>query len=68
MKTGVVSVEAVNILCPYCGEPHPDPSGSHLWTAEDFRRACPRSVTCTCGEAFRIEFRKTAHLETRSRL
>ena len=62
-RTATLSVEAVTVSCPYCGELYPSPSGSHMWTLEDFLRASPCVVDCCCGKRFRIEHRKTAHFE-----
>ena len=31
---------ALELHCPYCGEPFPAPCGSEFWTLEEAREAC----------------------------
>ena len=63
MITAVLSVEAFNLLCPVCSEPHTSPSGSHLWTVEEYEKALNYDVQCVCGALYRIPRRKMAHVD-----
>lgn len=38
MRRAQLVADAVAVLCPYCGEPQPNPrDGSEQWTLENFR-------------------------------
>lgn len=53
MPKAAVMAVAVEVHCPGCGMPHPNPTnGSHIWTV-DMMPGKP--VTFTCGEC-RMEF------------
>jgi len=45
--------DAVSVLCPYCGEPQPNPrDGSEQWEKGDFRAVndAPRSKCGSCDK------------------
>ena len=50
-----LTVEMVNVCCPWCGEPQPSPyNGGDLWTREDFEKAGSRAACTSCDQAILI--------------
>lgn len=47
---------SLEILCPHCGEPQPDPEiGSHIWTIDQLRAANEQKRECvSCEQSFVI--------------
>ena len=53
MKTGIIQIAAVFLICPECDEAISSPNGSEMHTAEE-HEALDNEVFCHwCGEIFR---------------
>lgn len=52
----VLEAEAVNVLCPHCSEPQPDPeAGSHMWTKSQVTAKDGALLTCvSCDGRFKL--------------
>lgn len=54
-KTAVVVAATVEVQCPHCGEPQPNPdNGGHAWTSEEVRGAQGARACTACDAMFRI--------------
>lgn len=55
---------AVEVFCPYCGEPQPSPdSGSHLWEVRlVLKRAGETRACAACCARFRLSVGKRVDL------
>lgn len=56
-KVATLVAEAVNVCCPHCGEPQPDPdNASHMWTHAQVARVNGTRRTCTaCDEPMLVQ-------------
>lgn len=54
-RRAVLAVEAVSVLCPYCGEPQPSPdNGSDMWTRMDFEKRSGMRECTACDKRMLI--------------
>ena len=53
-KRAILTVDAVSVCCPECGEPQPCHTGSEMWTPSDFERVEGPRVCISCGQRLRI--------------
>ncbi len=59
-KVAQLVAESVNVLCPECGEPQPDPEGgSHLWLPAQVEGAQGHHLCVACDAHFVITTRRT---------
>lgn len=56
-------VETVNVLCPACGEPQPDPdNASHMWLPQQVQKYAGRRACVACGASMRLVSRRTVQV------
>lgn len=65
VRAAVLTADAVEVGCPACGEPQPDPEiGSHMWTPEQIKAAAGQRLTCTsCDAIMFIDATRKATIE-----
>jgi uncharacterized Zn-finger protein len=52
-RAALIVAASVEVTCPYCGEPQPNPNdGSHLWLPEEVRSAQGTRTCVSCDEPF----------------
>lgn len=56
-KLATVIAEVVNVLCPECGEPQPNPdNGADNWKAEEVRAEAGKARSCvSCDQPFQLQ-------------
>lgn len=52
-RVAQLTVEAVNVTCPYCGACQDSPDGSQMWTAWDFGKQKSLTTCQDCDEPIR---------------
>ena len=51
-RAAVVSAATIEVCCPKCGEPQPEPrDGSHLWTSEQLKASAGQRRECVSCDA-----------------
>lgn len=54
-RSAQIVAEVLNVLCPHCGEPQPNPdNGADGWSPEEVRTAEGLRTCVSCDEGFMI--------------
>ncbi len=60
IKVAQLVAEAVNVLCPECGEPQPDPDNeSHMWLPQQVEKYAGRRTCVACDAQMLVVTRRT---------
>ena len=65
MRRAAVVAVSLNVSCPWCFEPQPEPDGgSHLWSPDQMREVEAKVLACvSCGRGFSIGARTRVPVE-----
>jgi uncharacterized Zn-finger protein len=55
MRNAQITAAALEVLCPYCGEPQPDPErATHMWDHSQVVAQQGAKVCTSCDKTFRL--------------